>query len=180
MKKVRLICLLMALVIVCPLFASCGGNKLVANIDIKFVVPAEEEGGEDIVLLEKKGYQVVGKQEDLTVLKAAEQILMEYEKTYSLTEDGNSIGQIQEYKNEETYDDTYGYFKVWKCTVDGQDSSEGRQSVTPIYDQSVVVFTYTSGQELRKDTSADEEETDPADYETMAIEEETEAETEEE
>ncbi len=179
-KTIRIICLMMALVMLCLCTASCAKAKT-ATISIKFV-STDEETGKEIVSLERKNYTVVGsKGEQPSVLDAAVQVLTEYEKTYELSADGNSLAAAFNMKEQQTEDAEFGYYKYWKCTINGADSGQGRQSATKIYKDDVIVFTWTEGKENRLDTTV-EETTNPEDYETEVIEteapetEETEAE----
>lgn len=178
-KTVKLICFAMAMVMLCLVCASCS-KEVVATVSIKFV-SGVDENGKEIVELEQPAFTVKGTTDNLpTVLMAAQQVLLEYELPYALSSDGHSIGEVFGYKEEESHDENFGYFKYWKCTIDGQDSTEGRQSATPIYEGSQIVFTWVEDKRAREDTVA-QETTNPADFETEYVEtepEETEAEEE--
>ncbi len=172
-KTFRIICLAMALVMLCLCAASCGGGEVSATISIKFI------GADGEVLLEHPNFSVLGTtKEPPTALMAAEQVLQNFEIVYELTDDGNSIAAAFGLKQEDSHDENKGYFKYWKCTVNGQNSESGRQSTTYIYGGDAIEFVWTEGEKDREDTVAVET-TNPADYETEFIEQETEPETEE-
>ena len=84
-------------------------------------------------------------------------------RSYKLTSDGASIGEVFGLKQDDSSDAERGYYQYWKCTINGEDSSEGRQSVTKIYDNDEIVFTWTEGSQGRRDTTAaDADTTDPS------------------
>lgn len=176
-KTVKLICFAMAMLMLCLVCASCS-KDVVCPVSIKFV-SGVDEAGKEIVELELPSFTVTGSADNLpTVLMAAEQVLLEYEIPYALSADGHSIGEVFGNAEEESHDENYGYFKYWKCTINGQDSTEGRQSATYIYENDQIVFTWVEDKRAREDTVA-QETTNPADYETEYVEtepEETEAE----
>lgn len=176
-KSIRIICLMMALVMLCLCGASCAKAKS-ATISIKFV-STDEETGNEVVSLERKDYTVVGsKGQQPSVLDAAVQVLTEYEKPFELSADGNSLAAAFNMKEEQTEDAEKGYFKYWKCTINGADSTSGRQSATKIYKGDEIVFTWTEDEEYRQDTTVADT-TNPADFETEVFEtepEDTEAE----
>lgn len=173
MKKIRFISLLLAIMMICPLFAACG-NELQATVNVKFIA-VDKETGEKTVLFERPGYTMVGKVEELTALNTAEKILQEYEVTYGLTADGNSIGQVKEYKNEESYDSTTGYYSYWCLYVDGERNNSGRMSTVAIYEGATLEFIFEHGSKAIEGTGVVTTD-NPEDYET---EKETLPETEE-
>lgn len=175
-KTIRIICLMMALVMLCLCGASCAKSKT-ATISIKFI--GVDDDGKEMEYFKHPNYTVVGsKGEQPSVLDAAVQVLTEFEKVYELSADGNSLFAAFDLKEEQTEDAEKGYYKYWKCTINGGDSTSGRQSATKIYAGDEIVFTWTEGEKDRLDTVV-EETTNPADYETEYIETEPE-ETEEE
>ena len=183
MKKCKILCMLLAVVLVLPIFASCSSGKVVANnVSLKFVIPAEEEGGDEDVRFSKGEIKVEGtKDNPPTVLQAVEEALQEYEVAYKLTSDGASIGEVFGLKQDDSSDAERGYYQYWKCTINGEDSSEGRQSVTKIYDNDEIVFTWTEGSQGRRDTTAaDADTTEPSADTTGEIPSNTTAETTEE
>ncbi len=175
-KSLRVLSLVMAIVMLCLCVASCS-KKATATVSIKFV--STDEDGTEHVHLTQPAFSVEGSNgEQPSVLDAAMQVLKEYEVVYELTADGNSLAAAFDLKQEDSHDESYGYYKYWKCTINGSDSAEGRQSATPIYKDDVIVFTWTEGQNARLDTVA-EETTNAADFETeLFTEQETEPETE--
>lgn len=185
MKKVRILCLIMAVVFVLPIIASCGGGqKVEANVTVIFRTPKDEtKTAKEISAMLKDGAKeeevyetllefetkVEGTTEELpTVLKAAEQVLTHFEKDYVLSKDGTYIAEVFDRKEADSVDSENGYYSYWECTINGEASKDGRQSVTSVYDQDVIVFTWTSSSEARQDTAAIET-TDPAEDETSDI-----------
>lgn len=170
-KTIKVISLMLAVLMLGLVSVACT-SEVAATVTISFVGPDGEN------LLNPVQIQVIGtSKEPPTALMAAEQVLQKYDKAYSLTSDNNSLASAFDLTNEQTEDATTGYYSYWNCTVNGQESSSGRQSATAIYGGDVVVFTFTSGSKDREDTVA-EETTDPSELETSVIETEPE-ETEE-
>ncbi len=162
MKKIRIICMLLAVVLVLPVFASCSSGKVTANVSLKFVIPAEEEGGEEEVKLNLPSFAVEGtKSNPPTVLQAVQEALQEYEITYELTSDGRSIAGVYGLTEKQWYDNEKGYYTHWECTINNKVSEEGRQSETKIYDGDAIVFTWTSGERALENTGAADT-TDPS------------------
>ena len=181
MKKCKILCMLLAVVLVVPIFASCTSGKAVAkDVSLKFVIPATEEGAEDDVRFMKAGLTVEGTIDNPPkVLQAVEEALQEYEVPYKLTADGASIGEVFGLAQKDSSDAEKGYFQYWECTINGEDSAEGRQSVTNVYDGDEIVFTWREDSRDRRDTTAAES-TDPSADTTGAIPSNTNAETTEE
>ena len=163
MKKCKLLCIFLAVVMVLPIFAGCTSGKVTSTVSLKFVIPAEEEGGEDDVRLDLPSLTVEGTRDNPpTVLQAAEQALQEYEITYELTSDGASIAGVFGLKEEQWYDENNGYYTQWRCTINGNPSDDGRQSVTTIYEGDEIVYTWTAGSRPIESTGVAET-TDPTD-----------------
>ena len=181
MKKCKILCMLLAVVLVLPIFASCTSGKAVAkDVSLKFVIPATEEGGEDDVRFMKAGLTVEGSVDNPpTVLQAVEEALREYEVPYKLTADGASIGEVFGLAQKDSSDAEKGYFQYWECTINGKFSDDGRQSVTNVYDGDEIVFTWTVDSKGRQDTTVPESKDPNADT-TGAIPSNTTAETTEE
>ena len=149
-------------------------KEQVSTVSIKFVMDSGE------VLLEHPRFDVICSTKlTPTVLMAAEQILQKYEQTYSLTDDGNSLYSVTlqgtQYQNEDSVDATTGYFKYWKCSINGKDVSS-IQGATPIYSGDIIVFQYTlchiDREDIREVTTED-----PSPYETEVLTEITTDET---
>lgn len=185
MKKVKILSLVMALILVVPVFASCGGSqKVAATVTVIFREP------KDATLIDKEIAEQIkngAKEEDLyenllefettvegttekmpTVLQAAEQVLTRFEKDYVLSKDGTYIAEVFGHKQVDSVDADNGYYSFWACTINGDVSKDGRQSVTQIYQDDVIMFTWTSSSEPRQDTGAAET-TDPNDDVTSEI-----------
>lgn len=196
MKRVRIICLIMALIMVVPAFAACGEKKIAANVTVIFREPKDDTlTDKEIAAMIKGGTKEEDIYEELlnfetkvegtekkwpNVLQAAEEVLTHFEKDYNVSKDGTYIAEAFGRKQVDTLDKDNGYYSYWACTINGDVSKEGRQSVTKLYDQDVIVFTWTSSSEPRQDTGAAET-TDPNDDITSEIPmDETEAPEEEE
>ena len=197
MKKLSILCLIMAFVLVVPGFFGCSkATPVQATVNIFFRVPKDETlTDKDIAAKIKDGakeedlyenvfeYEVTveGTTEDMpTVLKAAEQSLTKFEKDYELSKDGTYIAGAFDRTQVDRVDAENGYYSYWACTINGEASKDGRQSVTNIYQDDVIVFTWTSSSEPRQDTGAAET-TDPNEDVTSEIPtDETTAEEEEE
>lgn len=184
MKKVKLLCLILAVILVVPVFASCGAQKVEVNVTVIFRTPKDEtKTAKELAAMIKDG----AKEEDLyetlldfetkvegttkempTVLTAAEQVLQKFEKDYVLSKDGTYIAEVFDHKQVDSVDAENGYYSYWACTIDGEASKDGRQSVTQIYDQQTIVYTWTSSSEPRQDTGAADT-TDPNDDVTSDI-----------
>ncbi len=184
MKKVRILCILIALVLIVPVLASCGEQPVEATVTIMFRAPKDEtKTDKDLAAMIKDGakeedlyenlfeYEVTveGNTKDMpTVLKAAEQSLTKFEKDYELSKDGTYIAGVFDRTQVDSVDAENGYYSYWACTVNGETSKDGRQSVTRIYQDDVIVFTWTSSSEPRQDTGAADT-TDPNDDVTSEI-----------
>lgn len=169
MKKLRILCLVLAIILVLPVVASCGAKKVTASVTIIFRVPVTEGVGEDgqpIYTLDAEGNKtykdefkynltVEGTTENKpTVLQAAQEALLKFEKDYELSKDGTYIASAFGRTEQERLDSEKGYYDFWECTINGQKSDSGRQSVTEIYEGDEIVFTWTSGFKNRLDTAA--------------------------
>lgn len=156
MKKIKILCLLLAVVLVLPVLASCNSGKVHATVSVKFVIPGDEEKGEeDVVKFSKVELRVEGtKDNPPTVLQAAEEALNEYEVSYSLTADGHSILEVFGLRGADSADAEKGYYQYWDCFINGERSKDGRQSTTLIYEGDEIVFEWTEGEEARRDTDA--------------------------
>jgi len=86
-----------------------------------------------------------------TVLTAVEVALKKYEKDFDLSADKTYVASAFGYTEKERLDETKGYFDYWKCTINDQESSEGRQSISRVYTNDKIVFTWTPGVKDRAD-----------------------------
>lgn len=150
MKTKRIISLLLSVMFVCLCFASCG-SKVKSNVHVTFVDGDGNTIGDVDVTV--KGT----KQNPPTVLAAAEEALiyLDYEKGYELTADGNSIKAVNGIVEIDETDETNGYYSYWRVYINEQDSSSGRQSVTPVYSGDEVVYKYVSDSQPRRDVTSD-------------------------
>lgn len=157
MKKLRIICLVLAALLVLPMVASCGGNKVVSNVTIKFQVPKDDTDPKDpeYDILFELEFPVEGTTSNKpNVLQAAEEALTKYEKDYELSKDGTYIAAAFDRAESDSADSENGYFNFWDVSINGKRSTEGRQSVTEIYDGDEIVYTWTSDSRPRMDTEA--------------------------
>lgn len=158
MKIKRIIALLVVAVMICTAFASCG-NKVVSKVHIKFVVTIDDEGNklDEELVIGETDVEVEGTQKNPpTVLKAAQLALgkLSYEDGYETTADGYSIARIKGYAEHQETDEETGYYTYWDAYIDGERSTSGRQSETPIYDGSELVFKFITSSTPREDNKS--------------------------
>ena len=152
MKKIRILCLALAALMVVRFFAGCT-KKVTATVSIRFV--STDDNGEEVEHFKRDNYAVNGTTKELpTVLSAVEQAFAEYEITYELSDDGTYLASAFDKKQRESSDGETGYFWFWECTINGELSNTGRQSVTQIYDGDEIVFTWTEGSKAVQTTTA--------------------------
>jgi len=171
MNKIRILCLVLAVVLVLPIVAACTSATVAShNVKIIFRVPKTDgvdENGEVVYVLDADGnktYDEIFKYDFESIegtngncpsaLQVAEEALRKFEKDYELTADGHSIAAAFNYKEQEKTDSEKGYFDFWECTVNGNVSESGRQSEFWVYDNEEVVYTWTSDFRNRLDTTA--------------------------
>ena len=197
MNKIKIISLILAVLMLLPIIASCGTAKDTAtNVTIIFRVP-EEEGKDangnpvyktdadgNIVYKDLFKYDIpeLGGTTELqenvydadgrvvtnadgsnvteamivpTVLTAVEVALKKYEKDYELSADKTYVASAMGYTEQERVDSEKGYYDYWQCKINDKESDSGRQSVTRVYSEDVIVFTWTSGFKNRNDTTAE-------------------------
>jgi len=178
MNKIKIVSLVLAVIMLLPAFASCGMEKHTAeNVSVVFRVPkmVELEDGTQEISYGADGkpeYEIVftydiPKLEETveltdaegntymapTVLTAVEVALKKYEKDFDLSADKTYVASAFGYTEKERLDETKGYFDYWKCTINDQESSEGRQSISRVYTNDKIVFTWTSGVKDRADVT---------------------------
>ncbi|MBQ4066742.1 MAG: DUF4430 domain-containing protein [Clostridia bacterium] len=207
MNKIKIVSLILAVLMLLPLVASCGTKTYTAeNVTIVFRKPVideiktEEEGETvyktdaegnivyedccryDIPVVEattelreqvtdENGRAVPGEFEPIlapTVLAAVETTMKHFEEPYDLSKDGTYVASAFGLTEAERLDAEKGYYDYWHCTINGKESESGRQSVTQIYSEDEIVFTWTSGFKDRLDVT-DEVTEDPADVATGEI-----------
>ena len=158
MNKIKILCLVLALVLVLPVVASCGSSKVSSTVTLKFQVPTEEvdENGEvkyDVKFVDEITVEGTT-QNKPTVLQAVQLAFAEYEIDYELSKDSTYLAGAFNLMEQERTDSEKGYFDFWECKINGELSAEGRQSVTEIYEGDEIVFTWTSDFKHRNDTAA--------------------------
>lgn len=182
MKKTSIICIILAALMIVPFMASCSKKEVYSNVSIVFQEPVgepDENGKVTYDQLFEYELQVKGTIDNPpTVLQAAEQALGKFEKDYELSKDGTYIASVFGHTEKERADAEVGYYDFWEATVNGEKSSDGRQSETVIYDGDKIVYTWTSGQKARQDTDAVVT-TDPNEDTTVPVDETTAPETDE-
>ena len=169
MNKIKILCLVLAVILVLPVVAACGNNKVTSSVTVVFQVPKTDgvdDEGETIYVLDEDGNKtyeekfkydltVEGTTENKpTVLQAVQEAFLEFELDYELSADGTYIASAFGLTEAERTDKENGYYDFWECTINGVTSEEGRQSVTEIYEGDQIVFTWTSGKKARQDTAA--------------------------
>lgn len=148
MKFTKIFAVVLAVMMVCSAFAFAGcAQKVQSNVNVKFIDGDGNTIGDTNVT-------VTGTMENPpTVLAAAEQalIFLDFEKGYELTADGYSIKSVNGISEVSETDAENGYYSYWRVYINGNDPTDGRQSVTPVYDGSVVEFKYVSDSKPRED-----------------------------
>ena len=185
MNRIKIVALILAVIVVLPLFAACGvETKTASNVSVTFRVPVmvtNEETGEEEPKLDENGEivyetklthlisQISGTVElrdpttgktikAPTVLSAVEEAFKKYQKEFELSKDGGSVAGALGYKEATRYEDGVGYYDYWRCTINDQESNDGRQNITRIYTDDVIVFTWTSGsQEMQQGAEVESE-----------------------
>ena len=148
MKFTRFMAALLAVIMFCGAFALTGcAKKVQSTVNVQFIDGDGNKIGDVTVTVD-------GTEENPpTVLKAAEQalIFLDFEKGYELTADGYSIKSVNGISEVSETDAENGYYSYWRVYIDGNDPTDGRQSVTPVYSGSEVVFKYVSDSKPRED-----------------------------
>lgn len=135
MKKVKKLCIFVALILCALTLVSCAEEKSVKNVTVKFQVPSTENEGNATVLLEYTFEEIKGENGAApTVLRAAEMALSENDKKYEIAEDGHYIFEAFGYKNDNT--------NFWEATVNDRKLNT-TDDKTELCDNDVVVYTYT-------------------------------------
>jgi len=78
-----------------------------------------------------------------TVLTAVEVALKKYEKDFYLSADKTHLAAAFGHTEKEHLDEKWGYFDYWKCTINDVVYSEDRQSISRVYTNDKIVFTWT-------------------------------------
>ncbi len=148
MKFTRIMAAALALIMLCGVFALTGcAQKVESTVSVEFIDGEGKTIGKTTVTVE-------GTQDNPpTVLKAAEQalIFLDFEKGYELTADGYSIKSVNGITEVSETDAENGYYSYWRVYINGNDPTEGRQSINPVYNNSEVVFKYVSDSKPRED-----------------------------
>ncbi len=180
MKSLKVLSLIFVVVVLCSLLPSCGSLnsevtvRFIVTMNPDGTTPIIDGDG-NIVLdengKEAKEYQIGvqtvtvkgTKKNPPTALDAARQALgeLDFEDGYEITDDGYSIKRVKNYDQQQfepEEDDTddrfeygYGYYYYWNLYIDGEPTTDGRQSENEIYDGSELVFKFEMRREKRKD-----------------------------
>lgn len=178
MKLKRSVSLLLVAVMLCSVLALTGCGKVHSTVKVVFINDVQKQldieeqkelskktdGTQTTKALTDDDY-IVGQatvtvegteQNPPTVLKAAEAALiyLEFENGYELTNDGYSVKAVNGIVEVDETDATTGYYSYWKATVDGQESTSGRQSETIVYDGQTVEFRFVSDSRPREDVKS--------------------------
>lgn len=146
MKLRRITAALLVAIMICFAFASCGSLKS-TNVHVTFIDANGETIGDTHV-------DVTGtKSNPPTVLQAAQEALvyLDFEEGYEITNDGHSIKAVKGIVENDSTDAENGYYQYWRATVNGNDSSSGRQDQTTVYSNDEVVYTFVSDSRPRED-----------------------------
>ena len=178
-KLIKLSALLIVVLMLSPALASCGGTE--SEVTVRFVVTCGPGGGPILddkgeIMYDEDGKEVTeyelghqtvvvkgSKNSPPNALQAATQALaaLDFEDGYETTADGYSIKRIKEYdlvqieddEDDGDSDELYGYYYYWNLYVNGEASTEGRQSVTEVYEGDELVFKYMAGKQKREDVA---------------------------
>ncbi len=149
MKFTRIMAAALAVIMLCGVFALTGcAKKVQSTVTVEFI------DGEGTTIGGPTTVTVEGTPDNPpTVLAAAEQalIFLDFEKGYELTADGYSIKAVNGISEVSETDAENGYYSYWRVYIDGNDPTDGRQSVTPVYSGSAIVFKYVSDSKPRED-----------------------------
>lgn len=139
MKKIRVIALIMAVVMLCMCMAACGGsNKVRVNCSVSVIIDGEE-------LFGPYSLQVEGTTENPpTVLQAAREAFTVCEVPFEVDENGYSFTSI-------TIDGT-AYAKgsdeeniyTWYYTADDVEPDSGRAGTNPVTEGQHIKFIYSA------------------------------------
>lgn len=140
MKRIRIIALIFAFVIILSAFASCGNSspKVEVNCTISVVVDGE-------YILDHYAYKVSGTEETPpTVLKAADEALLTVKIPHEIDSDYYSFVSISNGEVEyRTGLDTEGKnICVWMYTANGEEPRNGRAGTNPVLEGQDIVFTF--------------------------------------
>lgn len=148
MKTTRIIATLLAVIMLCGAFSFAGcAQKVQSNVHVMFIDGDGNTIGDTNVT-------VTGTADNPpTVLAAAEAalIFLDFEKGYEVTADGYSIKSVNGISEVSETDAENGYYSYWRVYINGNEPTDGRQSVTPVYNNSEVVFKYVSDSKPRED-----------------------------
>lgn len=143
MKKIKVMALAMALVMLAMCAVACGSEKVSINCTISVVVDGE-------TYLENYAYTVEGNAENPpTVLQAAAEAFQTIDWSYALDENESTFTSITvggvEYTAGLAEDGSYSY---WGYTADGVEPSSGTAGANAILEGQHIVFSFnkTSGQ----------------------------------
>lgn len=146
-KRILALALVVVMMGTTLMLASCSGAK-VANVTVYFYDDNKKEIGH---------MPVTVKGNPPTALAAAEAALIEldFENGYAITADGYSIGMVNGIAENDETDATTGYYSYWRCSINGNPTTTGRQSEVQIYDQDVLSFEFIHDSKPRKDNVYD-------------------------
>ncbi|MBQ6263320.1 MAG: DUF4430 domain-containing protein [Clostridia bacterium] len=171
MKKLRLISLLMAVVLVTMGLISCGGEVVSAKVRLA-VIKVNANGSKDLICGVMESEIKGTANNPPTVLQAAREILEENSIQYTIDESTGGFTSIKNQKERSAN----GVVSGWIYKLNGQDSTE-LANVAVVKDGDYIVYYLTSWTNEDAvddpDVTEDENETEP---ETEEVEEEEETE----
>lgn len=133
MKFTRISALALALIMAALCFVSCGAKTINVNLKINC-------GDEDVpVILDVK---VPMKSNDPTVLQTFIEGCLLNEMDYTLTDDEQSVKDIDEYKDYVDTETNTTYY--WYYTINGVEPTSGRAANNFVADGDTIEFIYTS------------------------------------
>ncbi len=155
MKVKSLIALLIAAVMICTAFVSCG-KKEERKVTVSFIATVDETGEEldedDII---GDSIEVVlehTKSSPATVLQAATQALayLDLQDGYELRDDGMSIKRISKYAEHQEDDEDTGYYTLWEAYVNGDRTTTGKQGVVEVQDGDKIELRFVAGSQAHE------------------------------
>ena len=152
MKLTRILSLMIVGVFFVLALASCGATAPEITVTLRIIADDPENPILDT--------PVKIQSENPTVLEAFQEGCIVNEISYTLTEAGDSVKDIADYKD---YTDENGLVHYWMYYINDVEPSSGKANVNTIADGDVILYEYvtfepevTGGEEETDDTSAAE------------------------
>ena len=161
MRKLRVVSLVMAIVLVTMGLISCGGEVVSAKVRLA-VIKVNVDGSKDLICGVMESEIKGTANNPPTVLQATREILEENSIQYTIDEsvDGGRISSIKSQKERSAN----GIVSGWDYKLNGQDATE-RASVAEVHDGDYIVYYLTSWSNSEAvddpDVTENESETEP-------------------